>query len=1110
MLEFIMGGAGTGKSTYLEHQIAEIAATGKKVQLLVPDQSTFAAETHLQQILPSASFANVTVFGFQRLCRDVFRNYGGFAGQYADDVTRQTIMHTALCEIKENLTVYGRYAASARFVPKALDMVTELKNADLSPEEFAAKTAEITQPELKRKTQDLALIYATYDAMLTRTFLDPLDDISRAEKLLEGQDYFSGMSVMLDGFSGFTAAQYKVIQRILEQSDDIHITLCYEDEYDDELFREPKRTYQRINHMARGLRAPRITDLSEQHRFQNVSLAHFSSNVLRAGTPVYEGEDVGVQVVKAPNADEEVRFTLATIRDLVENGGLRYRDIAVACRNVEQYLGLFSHAAKTFEIPCFFDAKRSVLHEPPVIFLTALLDAVQKKQTTNAVLRMLRCGLLPYTVEDVAELENYLYLWNIRGEGITRPFYANPSGFASSWSDDDTATLERLEALRQDVVSPILKLRELQNGVGEDFCKALFGAIEAYKLPEALERMYLELSKESRIDAQEFARVYPQIITLLDSLAATLTAPSLTWPHFADLFSLGLSQLDLSERPQCMDAVTFSEISRMRLHQPKVLFLLGVNDGEIPYLPESSSLLTETERSQLLSLSMELGDGMEDRIVSERFAAYCAVSAPSHKLYLLTKRVSFSGEAVQPSELCDAALRMFPNTPEINTETVDSLYYCRTERAAVEEYAHRYHQNTPQISALREELSAHPSLSSSMECLNRGGMTTQFSIADGKIANDLFGKRMRISPSQVELYESCSFSYFCRYGLRVRPRNKAELNPLETGNLIHDLLHSLVAREDFLTLSTKELRKLIEELLQQYVAEYMGGMKGKEARFDYLIRKMERVLLQVAEQLREEFSHSGFRPVAFEQPVGREGSPVGGLELKTKDGSIILCGTIDRVDSFEKDGTTYMRVVDYKSGGKEFKLSELYYGLNMQMLFYLFAIWKEGKGEFANITPAGVLYMPSGYADGSLPRNATEEKIQSEKSKQYRMSGLLLEEPEVLNAMEHGTKGIFIPVKLKKDGSYTSQDSLYTSAQLGRLYTHAMRILRDMYGALHQGEITPLPADNGNRLPCEYCDYQSVCGREDGAPTRVMEKFKKDDFYNQLEQEVQDGNELDN
>lgn len=1112
MLSFILGGAGTGKTAELEKLIASRTADGEEILLLVPEQMTFETERHLQQILPPASFARVEVYSFKRLCREVFRRCGGLAGKYADDVAKQTVMHLALCEIRDGLTVYRRYAASPRFVPRALDMVTELKNAAVTPATFSERIDEITGAELKQKAKDIALIYQTYDAMLSRTFLDSLDDAARAAALLGKQPCFGGQTVMLDGFTGFTAAQYSMLTALFAQAKDIFVTLCCTEERGEEqgIFHEAFRTRSRLRRIAAPYHPSHIhCTLNEPVHFHDGALRHLSLHAMRAGSPRYEGEGNGVRLVLAPNGQEEVRYLLATIRQLVEEG-MRYRDIAVACRKPEEYLGVFRHMAGRYDVPCFFDQRRPILHEPIVCFLTALLEVVQKKQSTAALLRMLRCGLLPYTVEEVSAFENYLYLWNLRGETVFSPFYANPAGFSDRLTEENAALLERLEEMRKSLIAPVLELRRLESGDGAAFCRALFDAIEAYELPSALERLYRRRCEAGeQIDAAESARVYPMLLQLLDSLAVTLTDQSLSWGRFAELFVMGLESMDLGERPQRMDAVSFSDISRMRLAGPKVLFLLGVNEGELPALPVGNSLLTETERDQLIALQLSLSDNMEQRILSERFSAYCAVSAPSERVYLLAKRTAFSGEPVQPSELFRAARRMFGEGSVIDTTRLPPTYFCRTEESTADTLAAAYRQGTPEVAALREALSKRPAWAGWLSGLKRAAEPEGFSFADPAVAAELFGRRMRLSPSQVEQYHNCAFSYFCRYGLSVKPRKRAEFDPLEAGTLIHDLLHSLVAREDFLTLTPAALRELITGLLDDYIDSYMGGAADKTARFTYLVRRTEKTVEQVVRHLQKEFSHSQFRPIAFEQPVGREDSPIGGLAVTDgMGGTAIVCGTIDRVDSVVLDGVTYMRVVDYKSGHKSFALSDLYSGLNLQMLLYLFSIWKKGTGRYAGVTPAGVLYLPSGYAEGALPRHAADEEIEKARIEAHRMSGLVLQETAVLQAMEAGMQGVFLPVKQNAKGELVGGDSLYGMEQLGQLYRHAMKLLEDMYRSLREGKVAPLPAAKPI-MPCVYCDYRSVCGYEEGAPARVLPKFKKDELYRLLREEVWHGDTVD-
>ena len=260
-----------------------------------------------------------------------------------------------------------------------------------------------------------------------------------------------------------------------------------------------------------------------------------------------------------------------------------------------------------------------------------------------------------------------------------------------------------------------------------------------------------------------------------------------------------------------------------------------------------------------------------------------------------------------------------------------------------------------------------------------------------------------------------------------------------------------------------------------------------------------------------EFKQSAFKPVDFELEIG-ESEDVSPLRLKAVDGSeIIVSGTIDRVDLCEIGGQKYVRVIDYKSGTKKFKLSDVYYGLNLQMILYLFILWKNGKQKYDGVFPAGVLYMPAGEASLVLPREASAQEAEKQRVFQYKMNGFVLEDPEVVSAMEENAKGVFIPVERNKDGSFGKRSSLLKLEELGKMEQYVNRLVLRMAGELHRGEIPAAPVySGGTKPPCEYCDYSSVCGQKNTAEkTPPVDDLDKERFFAEIGGDGDAGAQLD-
>ncbi len=359
-------------------------------------------------------------------------------------------------------------------------------------------------------------------------------------------------------------------------------------------------------------------------------------------------------------------------------------------------------------------------------------------------------------------------------------------------------------------------------------------------------------------------------------------------------------------------------------------------------------------------------------------------------------------------------------------------------------------------------------------------------VAIGDHQKQLYGTPVRLTASRVDTYYHCPFSYFMQYGMQVQKRKRARFAAPEAGTFIHYVLEHLVMR---LTADTTEAQAItwLREICEQYIEQELGGFADKTARFRTQFYRLRDSLTPVVQSMLEELQHTDFHPLDLEL----EFSPHGDLPAVTcteGEVSVALSGKVDRVDGYLQGDRLYVRVMDYKSGKKSFSLSDLWYGLNLQLMIYLYALREDGLQRYCDqlgqtlneIVPAGILYVPArepvlegaGMPDTQTLRNMRMDAL--------RRSGLLLNDVEVLQAMEHGTvgKSKLFPFAIKEGDDAdenTATGALATLAHFGRLAKYARKKLLDMGTQLQQGEAPAQPALQGANSPCDYCDYAAAC-----------------------------------
>ena len=299
-------------------------------------------------------------------------------------------------------------------------------------------------------------------------------------------------------------------------------------------------------------------------------------------------------------------------------------------------------------------------------------------------------------------------------------------------------------------------------------------------------------------------------------------------------------------------------------------------------------------------------------------------------------------------------------------------------------------------------------------------------------------------------------------------------------------------------MSREELSSEVDAITAEFVMEFMGGLGDKSVLLSRSVGKAKETAVQILLRMIQEFRLSRFETVAVELEISR-GGDVEPYVIKLPDGgSITISGKVDRVDVYNDDGKAYLRVVDYKTGGKDFRLGDVFSGLNMQMLIYLMCLWDNGKEKYGDTVPAGIMYVPANNSGEQLSRRAGAEEIEAQKLKNGRMNGMILEDEKILDAMEEGCEGRFINAFIDKKGEL--QGTLLSLEGFRLLHERIDSMLTEMGLALHGGEIDAVPVMGTTcyNNTCTYCDYKDVCRREAADKVKPLESIKHPDAVRML------------
>ena len=338
MLKFIYGRAATGKSFKIIKDICADVLNGKDTVLLVPEQFTFESERALLKELGNRASTDVSVLSFTRLYDEVSRNVGGRVANNITEGDKVLLMNRAFKSVKDKLAVWGKYVNSPRFTQNLISAVNEFKTAAVLPEDIDNATEQLQSAYLKLKLRDIFLIYSAYNSLLGNTFLDRADDLIRLNEKLLSFKYFEGKNVYIDSFKNFTGQQYKIIERILTQADNVFVSLTSNDIFDTELslFSNVNATVRRISDIAKkhSVKKEEPLKLIENH-YKNESLKSLETYLSKNASDI--SSSGAISIFKCETLSDEAEFAARTIRKLVREEGYRYRDFVIIARNAETY-----------------------------------------------------------------------------------------------------------------------------------------------------------------------------------------------------------------------------------------------------------------------------------------------------------------------------------------------------------------------------------------------------------------------------------------------------------------------------------------------------------------------------------------------------------------------------------------------------------------------------------------------------------------------------------------------------------------------------------------------------------------------------------------------------
>ncbi|MBR6503244.1 MAG: PD-(D/E)XK nuclease family protein [Clostridia bacterium] len=1050
MLQFILGRASSGKTYNVTQRIAECVSQGENPVLLVPEQFSFESEKNILDVVGDTAAQKVSVISFTRLCDEIERIAGGVCGESITNADRIILMGKAIKSCQNELVRFKKYANSRSFASLMIDTIGEFKMNFVTVDDLRDAAVGIKSEPLKQKLLDTALIYENYDAIIAEKFIDSTDRLTKLYYALEQHRYFDGKTVFIDSFKGFSGQQYKIIERIMAQAKDVTVTLTdnTQDKRDFALFSNVKKLKSKVSAIARSFGVGVLEDVVLDHK--NYSSPELSAleDFMATGKTDFDGESPNITICSAENVYNETDFVARNIRRIVREEGARYSDFVIIARDIAPYEDALEIACKKNNISCFIDKRISLMTLPVATTVLAAAN-VAKNFSTENILRFYKSGIDVLSVDEISSLENYAYIWNIDGATWQKDWTMDPEGFNAKGelTEQKVRQLEYLNKLRQKAINPLIKLKNDFKNTAPDMARALVRLLDETNASKRFKNLYKQFESGY---GDAIKQSWDAVMRILNSLAVCFGSEEISKLEFCDALKTALSLETVGIVPQMIDEAIFGAADRIRPSRPKYAFIMGANQGVFPRLPQTKGLFANDERKMLIEQNINIPDTVCSMAIEEESLLYSNVCCATDKVFISYAN-KIGTTACEPSSFVLDIKNKFKckvciEPSELSSDNLPESYEDAFARLCD---VTPYNKSDAQtLLSTLDNKDYTDRIDSVMHSIKR----TDFSIS-GDTARKLFGDKLYMSPSRFDTFSRCRFMYFCRYGLGIESLQAASFDTLQRGTIVHHVLQRIV--EDYgKTISEFDEDKIVE-LIDKYTNEYLNMVVGycdiETPYLKYLVTTIKRLLKYVVQRLALEFAQSDFEPVKCELGIGYEGG-IPAISIPIDDEvSLELIGKVDRVDTWNG----YVRIIDYKTGSREFQLPDILVGQNMQMLIYLYAI--ANSEEFGGNT-AGILYMI-----------AKRDKRNNKKNR--RMNGLLAANLDLITAMEPQNKGEFVP-NLDEDNP---SSSFIAEEDFDKIFKFIENKLKQTGHAIYSGNIAAAPVDGLDSGACKYCEFKNVC-----------------------------------
>lgn len=1112
-LRFVYGPAGTGKTTFCFEEIKSRIGSEEKIYIITPEQFSFTAERNLLEVVKNGSAINAEVLTFNRMAYRVFQEVGGASQTILTECGNMILIYDILESKKNEIKFLGKSEKNLDVVQR---MFTELKKHNVRLEDLENAINGIDDMYLKIKLNDILILYKEYEARLADNYIDTNDVLTLLAEKLDESKMFDNSVIYIDEFAGFTKQEYTLIKKLLGKAKQVNITVCSDwlennKPQEKDIFYQNKLTAQTIINLIENETIENPVVLKEKHRFKNAELKHLEEN-LYGKSQKYNKPVENIKLFLSMNPYSETEYVARKIINLVRTENYRFKDIAIITKQPEIYAGITKAIFAKYEIPVFVDEKKDLSQNSLIKYILSIFEIFAKSFTYESMFNYIKSGFLDISNEDIFKLENYCIKWGIKG----KKWYNEDWNYGNLTAEE----LTYYNDLRKKVITPLLSLKAniTDNKTVENMSKEIYDFLQKN---EILTKLAEKIEKFENLGLVELAKEYEtginSLIQVLDELVMIFGDQKIGFEKYRELLKIGLQNKGVGAIPATQDEVILGDTDRSRSHSVKAVFILGINDGIFPSINKDEGFINDKDRENLKNQGIELAKTTTDRLYEEQFNIYKALTVPEEKLYLSYTSTDLEGRSQRPSVLITKIKKMFPllqeesdiiNKPSfigMPEETFDELLsqiYNKVSGKDVDEKWKEVYKWYAENEEWKDKLEK------SIQGLNYTNLPDK--INESSI-DKIYGNKMQTSISKLEKYRTCPFSFHLKYGLKLQDNERFELKSMDTGSFMHEVIDDFFEKIknkelEVKTITNEKIEKVVKEIVNEKINLARNAIFRSSKKFKILLLKLNKVLTKSIKYIVDGLKNSQFEILGNEIEFGKEGK-FKPIQIELENGkNVEITGKIDRIDIAENEDGKYIRIIDYKSSIKNINLNEVMFGLQLQLITYLDEVVSQN-----DFIPAGALYFNMIDPSVTISGTKTEEEIENEIRKNFKMKGIILADVNVIKMMDQKLEQGYsesLPVYLDKEGNITdSRSSAIKKEDFANLQKKVKNIIKDISNEIYSGDISIKPYYNKDKkTPCEYCEYKAICNfntKQKGNNYNYIRYLDKNEVLEKIKKEAE-------